>query len=102
MTSRENFDNKWFYMKYIEKYLTAEKLLTRVRECTITCLIMKRYFEWILQKRGVMRIPLHTVDVQHIILIGIELINNFNCVLNCLFDLSHGIKRTLIGSVHVL
>ena len=52
MTSRENFDNKWFYMKYIEKYLTAEKLLTR--ECTLTCLIMKRYFEWILQKRGIM------------------------------------------------
>jgi hypothetical protein len=45
---------------------------------------------------------LHTVDAQHIILIGIELINNFNCVLNCLFDLSHGIKRTLIGSVNVL
>ena len=100
MTSRENFDNKWFYMKYIEKYLTAEKLLTR--ECTSTCFIMKRYFEWILQKRGVMRMSLHTVDAQHIILIGIELINKFNCVLNCLFDLSHGIKRTLIGSANVL
>jgi hypothetical protein len=32
MTSWECFENKWFYMKYIEKYLSAEILLTR--ECT--------------------------------------------------------------------
>jgi hypothetical protein len=28
----ECFENKWFYMKYIGKYLSAEILLTR--ECT--------------------------------------------------------------------
>jgi hypothetical protein len=32
MTSWECFENKWFYMKYIEKYLSVEILLTR--ECT--------------------------------------------------------------------
>ena len=32
MTSGECFENKWFYMKYIGKYLSAEILLTR--ECT--------------------------------------------------------------------
>jgi hypothetical protein len=31
MTSRECFENKWFYMKYIWKYLSGEKLLSR--EC---------------------------------------------------------------------
>jgi hypothetical protein len=31
MTSGECFENKWFYMKYIGKYLSAEILLTR--EC---------------------------------------------------------------------
>jgi hypothetical protein len=33
MTSRECYENKWFYMKYIGKYLSGEILLTR--ECTI-------------------------------------------------------------------
>ena len=33
MTSGECFENKWFYMKYIGKYLNAEILLTR--ECII-------------------------------------------------------------------
>ena len=33
MTSRECFKNKWFYMKYIGKYLSVEILLTR--ECSI-------------------------------------------------------------------
>ena len=28
MTSGECFENKWFYMKYIGKYLSAEILLT--------------------------------------------------------------------------
>jgi hypothetical protein len=32
MTSGECFENKWFYMKYIGKYLSAEILLTL--ECT--------------------------------------------------------------------
>ena len=32
MTSRECFENKWFYMKYIGKYLSGEILLTR--ECS--------------------------------------------------------------------
>ena len=32
MTSRECFENKWFYMKYIGKYLSEEILLAR--ECT--------------------------------------------------------------------
>jgi branched-subunit amino acid transport protein AzlD len=27
MTSRECFENKWFYMKYIGKYLSVEILL---------------------------------------------------------------------------
>jgi hypothetical protein len=31
MTSRECFENKWFYMKYIRKYLSGEILLAR--EC---------------------------------------------------------------------
>ena len=31
MTSGECFENKWFYMKYIGKYLSVEILLTR--EC---------------------------------------------------------------------
>ena len=29
MTSGEGFENKWFYMKYIGKYLSVEILLTR-------------------------------------------------------------------------
>ena len=29
MTSGECFENKWLYMKYIGKYLSAEILLTR-------------------------------------------------------------------------
>ena len=33
MTSRECFENKWFYMKYIGEYLSAEILLTL--ECTL-------------------------------------------------------------------
>jgi hypothetical protein len=32
MTSGECFENKWFYMKYIGKYLIVEILLTR--ECS--------------------------------------------------------------------
>jgi hypothetical protein len=32
MTSRECFENNWFYMKYIGKYLSEEILLAR--ECT--------------------------------------------------------------------
>ena len=32
MTSGDCFENKWFYMKYIGKYLSEEILLTR--ECT--------------------------------------------------------------------
>jgi hypothetical protein len=32
MTSGECFENKWFNIKYIGKYLNAVKLLTR--ECT--------------------------------------------------------------------
>ena len=32
MTSGECFENKWFYMKYIGKYLSVEILLTR--ECS--------------------------------------------------------------------
>jgi hypothetical protein len=32
MTSGECFENKWFYMKCIGNYLSAEILLTR--ECT--------------------------------------------------------------------
>jgi len=31
MSSGECFENKWFYMKYIGKYLSLEILLTR--EC---------------------------------------------------------------------
>ena len=31
MTSRECFENKWFYMKYIGKYLSGEILFAR--EC---------------------------------------------------------------------
>jgi hypothetical protein len=34
MTSGECFENKWFYMKYIGKYLSVEILLTN--ECTCT------------------------------------------------------------------
>ena len=34
MTSWECFENKWFYMKYIGKYLSVEILMTR--ECSIT------------------------------------------------------------------
>jgi hypothetical protein len=34
MTSRECFENKWFYMKYIGKFLSGEILLTR--ECILT------------------------------------------------------------------
>ena len=33
MTSWEYYENKWFYMKYIGKYLSGEILLTR--ECNI-------------------------------------------------------------------
>ena len=33
MTSGECFENKWFYMKYIGKYLSAEILLTREYMC---------------------------------------------------------------------
>ena len=33
MISRECFENKWFYMKYIEKYLSGEILLAR--ECRL-------------------------------------------------------------------
>ena len=33
MISRECFENKWFYMKYIEKYLRGEILLAR--ECRL-------------------------------------------------------------------
>ena len=40
MTSGECFENKWFYMKYIGKYLSVEILLTG--ECS---LIMK-YFRF--------------------------------------------------------
>ena len=29
MTSGKCFENKWFDMKYIEKYLSAKRLLTR-------------------------------------------------------------------------
>jgi hypothetical protein len=29
MTSENCFENKWFYMKYVEKYLSVETLLTR-------------------------------------------------------------------------
>jgi len=32
MTSGECFENQWFYMKYIWKYLSVERLLTC--ECT--------------------------------------------------------------------
>jgi len=31
MTSGESFENDWFYMKYLGKYLSVERLLTR--EC---------------------------------------------------------------------
>jgi hypothetical protein len=34
MTSWECYENKWFYMKYIGKYLSGEILFTR--ECTRT------------------------------------------------------------------
>jgi hypothetical protein len=37
-TSEECFENKWFYMKYIKKYLGVEILLTR--ECTCIKLFM--------------------------------------------------------------
>jgi hypothetical protein len=37
MTSRECFENKWFYMKYIGKYLSGEILLAH--ECTC-CLML--------------------------------------------------------------
>jgi hypothetical protein len=33
MTSWECYENKWFYMKYIGKYLSEEILLNR--ECTM-------------------------------------------------------------------
>jgi hypothetical protein len=33
MTSRECFENEWFYMKYIGKYLSGEILLAR--ECIL-------------------------------------------------------------------
>ena len=44
MTSLECYENKWFYMKYIGKYLSAEILLTR--ECTwsLTFLAWYRHF----------------------------------------------------------
>jgi len=35
MPSGECFENKWFYMKYIEKYLSAEILLTHECTCSI-------------------------------------------------------------------
>jgi hypothetical protein len=35
MTSWEFYENKWFYMKYIGKYLSEEILLTR--ECIYVC-----------------------------------------------------------------
>jgi hypothetical protein len=35
MTSGECFENKWFYMKYIGKYISVEILLTR--ECSLLC-----------------------------------------------------------------
>ena len=38
MTSWECYENKWFYMKYIGKYLSAEILLTR--ECRIYLFFM--------------------------------------------------------------
>ena len=34
MTSRECFENKWFYMKYLGKFLSGEILLTH--ECILT------------------------------------------------------------------
>ena len=40
MTSGESFENKWFYMKYIGKYLSAEILLTL--ECS--CVLMVSIF----------------------------------------------------------
>jgi hypothetical protein len=33
MTSRECFENKWFYMKYIGKYLSGEILLLKYTSC---------------------------------------------------------------------
>jgi len=41
MTSGERFKNKWFYMKFIGKYLSVEILLTR--ECTCTKLYKTVY-----------------------------------------------------------
>ena len=41
MTSRECFENKWLYMKYIEKYLSGEILLAR--ECTMTVSVKSVY-----------------------------------------------------------
>jgi len=43
MTSGECFEIKWFYMKYIEKYLSVEILLTR--ECTWLSWCTK-YISW--------------------------------------------------------
>ena len=40
MTSGECFENKWFYMKYVGKYLSVEILLTH--ECT--CRLSKTLF----------------------------------------------------------
>jgi hypothetical protein len=48
MTSGECFENKWFYMKYIEKYLSVEILLTRdtcITKDWVTRTLMKNQSE---------------------------------------------------------
>jgi hypothetical protein len=43
MTSRECFENKWLYMKYIGKYLSEEILLAR--ECISEISLINTVFQ---------------------------------------------------------
>jgi hypothetical protein len=43
MTSREYFENKWFYMKYIGKYISGEILLARECRSLLRSLIEQFY-----------------------------------------------------------
>ena len=53
MTSRECFENKWFYTKYIGKYLSGEILLARECMCNVfnsnrkaSCFLFHFIFSW--------------------------------------------------------
>ena len=68
MTSWECYENKWFYMKYIRKYLSEEILL--IRECNwIITLGWRKYYvhllypileDWYFNKAGIGKINKET------------------------------------------